>query len=189
MLNFAVVALALHVQPPGALRRRELCAGTAALFASALTGSAPAFAYDSPPNAGADLVALEKARAVRQARVAKNRAGLKPYLDNLSAAKDLPSFVQAADQLALWVIGEGSLPEGLDARDIRDAINAAYGALPVKSYACTPTRTNGGVCYTPGAEAEDAYKLCLRELRKYSTAKGKGALQSDGVSAANSAAF
>ena len=38
-------------------------------------------------------------------------------------------------------------------------------------------------------KADDAYNAVLKELRKYATKKFKGSLQSDGVSAANSAAF
>ena len=43
--------------------------------------------------------------------------------------------------------------------------------------------------YSPGVLVEDAYKACIGELRRVATKKGKGSLMSDGVSAANSAAF
>jgi len=170
------------------LSRRDLGI-TAAAILSAVGPQRIALAYDSVPAVSADLAKLEEARAARAARLEANRKKLQPYLDALSAAKNADSFSQAADKLALWIIGEGTLPDGISAPAIRDAVNEAYKALPVKPYACEPTRTNDGVCYTPGANADDAYKLCLRELRKYATAKGKGALQSDGVSAANMAAF
>eukprot|EP00962_Isochrysis_galbana_P027783 scaffold8751_cov98-Isochrysis_galbana.AAC.2 len=67
--------------------------------------------------------------------------------------------------------GEGTLPDGISAPAIRDAVNEAYKALPVKPYACEPTRTNDGVCYTPGANADDAYK-CAPHLGNPRRARG-----------------
>ena len=46
-----------------------------------------------------------------------------------------------------------------------------------------------GICYSPGEPADSAHDSALTELRKYATRKGKGSLMSDGISAANSAAF
>ena len=57
------------------------------------------------------------------------------------------------------------------------------------THANGPAPTTAYVCFSPGTNADDAYTALLRELRKYATAKGKGSLMSDGVSAANSAAF
>ena len=48
--------------------------------------------------------------------------------------------------------------------DLKDAFNA----LPKKSYACEMTRTNKGVCYTPGKDVELAFEALLKELRVYS---------------------
>jgi hypothetical protein len=60
-----------------------------------------------------------------------------------------------------------------------------------RRFACEKTRTNDGICFRPGPPADDAYYAVIKELRKYATIYGgkKGALNSDGVSAANSAAF
>ncbi len=46
-----------------------------------------------------------------------------------------------------------------------------------------------GVCYTKGASIESSYTAVLNVVRKYATKAFKGSLISDGVSAANSAAF
>ena len=79
--------------------------------------------------------------------------------------------------------------DGIDAAAVRDTVQDAYDALPKVGYLCEPTRTNRGVCFSPGPIADPAYNACIKQLRKYATRKGKGSLMSDGVSAANSAAF
>ena len=117
-------------------------------------------------------------------------SSIKPLIDALAKSTNEKEFAAAADDLALWVIGEGKLPEGIEAPAIRDAVSDAYESLPIVTrYACEKTRNNGGICYSRGANAEAAYSSALRELRTYFTRKGKGSLMSDGVSAANSAAF
>jgi len=140
--------------------------------------------------------------------LAQNKLKFKPYLDKVAGSTDPASFAAATDELCLFLIGEGRLPEGIEAPRVRDVIVDAYKSLPLsvrytkKEAAppglppCEETRTNGGVCFSPGALAEDAYNTSLRELRKvaasrsgYVAGSGKGALISDGVSAANSAAF
>ena len=95
----------------------------------------------------------------------------------------------AVDELIVWIIGKGKLPEGIDARMVRDVIQDKWEELPVKPYACEMTRTNKGVCYSPGEPADGAHETGIAQLRKYATRKGKGSLMSDGVSTANSAAF
>ena len=44
----------------------------------------------------------------------------------------------------------------------------SYDSLPKKSYACEMTRTNKGVCYTPGKDVDLAFDALLKELRTYS---------------------
>ena len=46
-------------------------------------------------------------------------------------------------------------------------IQIAFDDLPKRRYACEPTRTNGGVCYSPGKGAELAYEALIKQLRKY----------------------
>jgi len=137
-----------------------------------------------------DVAALEKKRLAREAVTAKNKARIEPYLQALRVANDGESFSDAADSLSVWLVGEDGLPEGLAAPKIRDAIKDSYDTLPmIYQYNCARTRNNGGVCQTPGLRADDAYKTALSVLRGKSTKSAKGSLQSDGVSAANSAAF
>jgi len=133
---------------------------------------------------------MEKKRLAREALAAKNRARIEPYLKALQLANDEKTFSDAADNLAVWLVGESSLPEGLDAPEIRDQIVESYKTLPLLyQYKCAKTRDNGGVCLTPGLRADDSYKTALNTLRGRATKAFKGSLQSDGVSAANSAAF
>ena len=47
-------------------------------------------------------------------------------------------------------------------------LKESYEALPKKGYACEATRTNKGVCFTPGKQAELAYESLLKQLRLYS---------------------
>lgn len=168
--------------------RRHIIAGSAAALAM-LSLPKDLLAYDSVPKIETTFAEQEALRKKREAMQAKNRAEIKPYLTALAEAKDANTFGAAADNLSLWIIGKGTLPSGIDAAAVRDAINDAYEALPRRAYRCEKTRDNDGVCFRPGPPADDAYMACLKELRKYATRKGKGSLMSDGVSAANSAAF
>ena len=54
--------------------------------------------------------------------------------------------------------------EGIDAKMVRDYIQDTYEALPQKAYACEMTRTNKGICYSPGEPADSAYKSAIAEL-------------------------
>lgn len=180
----AILALNLpSVSMP--MTRRNI--GTLGLTAALTT--LPANAYDSISSEQADFEAMEKLRKERAARLEKNNNEIKPYLVSLSGSKDVETYAKEADKLSLYIIGKGELPEGINPGQVRDVIQDTYEALPKKGYLCEPTRSNNGVCFAPGPPADDAYKACINELRKYSTKKFKGSLQSDGVSAANSAAF
>lgn len=120
------------------------------------------------------------------ANIAKEKAALKPYLDKITKSETAQEFGEAADELSLYIIGKETFPEGLDPKQVRDVIEGAYGSLPKKAYKCPKTRDNKGICFRPGPPADDARVQAINELRAYSSRKGKGgALNSDGVSAAN----
>ena len=82
-----------------------------------------------------------------------------------------------------------AVPEGIKVKTFVADLKESFEGLPKKSYACEMTRTNKGICYSPGEPADSAYDTALKKVRFYATRKGKGALMSDGVSAASSAAF
>ena len=111
---------------------------------------------------------MEKLRKEREAKALKKTTELIKYLKPVEKATNEKEFIDAADALALWVIGEGSVPEGIGIKALVARITLAYDALPKRSYACEKTRTNNGICYSPGKGAELAYNSCLKELRKYS---------------------
>ena len=43
---------------------------------------------------------------------------------------------QAADEFALFIIGKGSIAEGVRVKDLATRIRVAYEALPQKAYKC-----------------------------------------------------
>merc|ERR1711907_365175 len=110
----------------------------------------------------------EKQRAERLAKSNKKTAELNAKLRTLQDANNAKGFIEAADDMALWVIGEGSVPEGIRIKTFVAELKEAFEALPKKSYACEMTRTNKGVCYTPGKDVELALDSLLKELRTYS---------------------
>ena len=187
MVAIGVVLATLALQLPGSQMqsRRELLVGAAAAFAL----PSNAAAYDTIAPVTADFDEMERKRKAREEMLNKNRAEIKPYLNKVSSSTTPAEYSDAVDELVLWMIGKGKLPEGIDALSVRDTIQDTWESLPQKAYACEMTRTNKGVCYSPGEPADGAYYAAITELRKYATRKGKGSLMSDGVSAANSAAF
>ena len=64
--------------------------------------------------------------------------------------------------------GSCAVPEGIKLKPFVSDLKEAYEALPKKTYACEMTRTNKGVCYTPGKDVELAFESLLKELRTYS---------------------
>ena len=61
-----------------------------------------------------------------------------------------------------------AVPEGIRIKAFVSELKESFEALPKKSYACEMTRTNKGVCYTPGKDVELALESLLKELRTYS---------------------
>ena len=90
--------------PP--LGRRQAVA-TAFSMATALVADR-AGAYDSIPQVEPDFAAMEKLREERLAKSAKKTVELKGKVVKVQAAKDGGQFIKAADEMAVWVIGEGS---------------------------------------------------------------------------------
>ena len=180
MLFLAAAASALNLPTPRGLDarastsaaavpfgRREMIATAGSAFAALATASA-ASAYDAIPVVEADFAAAERARKEREALAKKRTESLLQKLAPLEAAKSEAEFVPACDDLALWVISETSIPEGIKVKELVKRITNSLEALPRKSYSCEATRTNNGVCYTPGRQAEAAYDALIKQIRKYS---------------------
>ena len=146
-------------------RRQALAAVGGAAFAAIATA---ANAYDSLPEVTADFEAAERQRQERLAKSKERTASLKAKLKPLEDSKSADEFVAAADALALWVIAEKSIPEGIKVKDLVRRITEALEGLPKKGYLCEPTRSNNGVCFSAGREAEGAYEALIKQIRKYS---------------------
>ena len=145
-------------------RRAALSAGASAIFGGALS----TLAYDEIPQIDADFAAREAARKEREAKAAKQAAELAKVLKPVESARTEAEFIEAADQLAVWVIGkgQGAIPEGVGVKNVVKRITLAYDDLPKRSYACERTRDNNGICYSPGKGASLAYEALIKELRK-----------------------
>lgn len=66
------------------------------------------------------------------------------------------------------MIGNKAIPDGIKVKELVKRLKEAYEALPKRSFKCEPTRTNNGVCYSPGRGPELAYESLIKEIRKYS---------------------
>jgi hypothetical protein len=143
-------------------------AATAAVALGAGGMARAASAYDSIPTVEPDFAASEKARKDREAKAAAKAVQLRKKAAAIKAATSEEPFVAACDDMALWVIGEGSIPEGIRMKEFVAELKDTYESLPKKSYSCEVTRTNNGRCYTPGKGAELAFESLLKQLRQYS---------------------
>ena len=194
--------------PPPPLSRRRALSAAAAGVSGVFGALGGAGAYDEIPQVSGEFAELEKLRLERTAAIKQNKAKYKPLLDDIANVETEKEFADTTERLILAIIKDGRVPEGVEATRIRDVIVDAYKELPLTLKwtnkqkpppglgKCEVTRTNNGVCFSPGALAEGSLNSSLRELRKYAKTRdgrtagaGKGALISDGISAANNAAF
>ena len=154
-----------------ALSRRDLAA---ALSTLPLLVSRPALAgiedgigvargqYDTVAQQEANFAEMEKRRTERAARIKRNQKEAKPYLTKIAEADGNVAFAAACDEFSVWLIGKQGLPDGLEPPAIRDIVNDSYAGLKTRPYDCAKTRTNKGVCYSPGEPADSAYKVAIR---------------------------
>lgn len=151
----------------GPIARRQALATIGSAMAALATATG-ASAYDAIPEVQTDFAASERLRKERADLDAKRTKKLLEKLAPLEASTNEADFITAADELALYVIGEGSVPEGIKVKEFVKRITGALEALPQKKYSCEATRTNNGICYTPGKGATAAYDSLIKQLRKYS---------------------
>ena len=149
----------------------------------------PASAYDSIPTAAsapdpANLAAeREKRKQILREKAAKKNAEAMALSEKVASATTAMGFVDATDALSAWIVGQGAprtcigacqwltaddvapLPEGFKTRELVASIRSAKEALPQIAYACEMTRTNKGICFSAGKQAEAAYQAFLAELK------------------------
>ena len=149
----------------------------------------PASAYDSIPTAASapELAKLaaerEKRKQILREKAGKKNAEATALADKVASATTAMGFVDATDALSAWIVGQGAprtcigacqwltaddvapLPEGFKTRELVASIRSAKEALPQIAYACEMTRTNKGICFSAGKQAEAAYQAFLAELK------------------------
>ena len=106
-------ALRVPVKPQttASMGRREF-ASVAAVGAASLFGlplAAPA--YDSIPTVDADFAKAEKLRKEREAIAKAGAAVVNKYVKKIEASTTKDDFIKAADEFALYVVGEQKFPE------------------------------------------------------------------------------
>ena len=129
-------------------------------------GPAASLAYDAIPEVAADFGALEKARKEAAAADDKKTKALLAKVKNIESVSGPQEFVAAADELALYVIGEKRIPEGVKIKEVVNRIKLSYDDLPEIKYKCKETRS--GFCTRKDPNAEDAMQQLMNQLRKYS---------------------
>lgn len=148
--------------------RREFGSVAASAAVSLLALPRGTSAYDSLPTVDADFAKIEKARMEREMAARKKSVEVFKYVEAIEASSQKTDFISACDKFSIYVIGEQKFPEGLNVKAMVKRITVAYDALPKERYYCEATRTNQGVCYTPGKDAEGAYEALVKEIRQYS---------------------
>lgn len=133
--------------------------------------SSHASEYQSAADAQASaFAASEAARAASVQRINAAKAGFERRVAVAERAFTAEAFVDACDELALYVIGEGRIPEGAQLGAAVARVRATYNALPSYPIPCEGVG-NGGrgtrQCFTHTPPVEKAYSALLRELKKY----------------------
>jgi len=139
--------------------------GAAALFAANLVS--PASAYDAIPSVESNFAEAELKRKQKDDNDRKLTIELVKFLKKIEQSTTEADFIPACDALAVWVIGQGSVPDGIGIKNLVKRVTLAFDNLPKRSYKCEKTRDNGGYCYSPGRGAELAYEALIKVLRKY----------------------
>ena len=154
LTSTTTAALDLRRSPPKLSRRTVAVAACVA----PLLAPAPLWAYQDAAAAMAEqFAAAEAARSSRSAKVEVARRGFERRLDELtSLPRTADRFVRDSDELSLYMIGEGGLPEGVSVQVVAGRLRAAYNQLPKYRVECE-RRDRLDECYSRGPAAEAAY--------------------------------
>ena len=149
------------------------------VFALLVSGTAMAATLPTPPAmAYQDLASIqaeefqraEQQRAAAAQRSSAARLGFEQRVAVVEVAFAPGEFIAACDALALYVIGQGRLPEGANAGAAIGRIRSTYNALPKSRVPCELLEGGRGgtqQCCWHGEAVEAAYSALLRELKKY----------------------
>ena len=128
--------------------------------------AAPAFAYDAIPEVSADFEALEKARVIAAASDKIKTKELNAKVAKIESATSPQEFVAAADDIAVWVIGNGKFPEGVKVKSVVERVKISYDDMPIVRFPCKNNRS--GSCERHDIAVEDAMQQVMNQMRKYS---------------------
>ena len=179
----------------GALQMGSCCSRRAAAscglvggiwaVAGAMAQALPAHAYqDIATVQAAEFREAEAAREASAQRISSAKRGFEARVGVAERAFSAAEFIEACDSLALYVIGEGRLPEGANVGVAVSRIRGTYNSLPRYTVPCDVTRDGSRECFSHGAAVEGAYAALLRVLRKYAR-KGMDVQMSGGTELPN----
>lgn len=180
MLAFSAGVLALQPTPPLGARAVTSRSGPIACSAidrrSAVFGAlgcgllaavpAASVAYDAIPEVKPDFAKLEQQRAEQAFKDRGKIKILNEKVKALESASKNEEFVAAADDLALWVVGEKRFPDGVKVKELVNRIKLTYDDMPIIKFKCKETRS--GICTTHDPRVEDTMTSLMNEMRKSS---------------------
>ena len=185
----ASAATTAFAEPPPQNWKAPTARQAPVLYAAAATPSREATTeYQSAEQAQAgEFAAAETARAASTQRIRTAKAGFESRVEVLERAFSADSFVDACDDLAFYVIGQGRIPEGARLSTAVSRIRSTYNALPTFPVPCESVgnlRDGTRRCFTHSSAVEKAYSALLRELKKYAR-KGLDVKMSGGTELPN----
>lgn len=112
------------------------------------------------------LANQEKRRQLYAAIKAKAEAFEAKVVTVEKSVTDADKFTEAADALAVYILGEQRIPEGVKVKDIVKRLRIAFNKLPQKKVKCGADVRPGTTCTSPGKAAEDSYTSLVEVVRK-----------------------
>lgn len=173
-------AAALQVRPAASLlSRRGAVGGAAALVGAAAPSPSLAGDFQAPPaGGGASFEDLERARVERERRIAANRKEFDVVVKKVERAAKAEDFEAATDELSLFILGKGRLPEGVDAKEVIQRVRLSYVEFDEP---CFDNGQGKMICRGPrSSRAENAYNAFVGVLRG-AAPKNVGASGSNGA--------
>ena len=173
-------AAAARHSPHGWRRRAVVCTGTALGLLVPAAHSLASEYQDLASVQAAQFKAAEEARTARRLLDAASSREFEARVGALERSFRADEFVASCDGLALYVIGQGRIPEGVQLGLAVGRIRATYNLLPRFEVPCEGSKR----CFTHGSAVEGAYSALLRELRRYAR-KGLDVQMSGGTELPN----
>ena len=124
------------------------------------------------------LGALEPQFPMRPMRIAANRKEFDVVVKKVERAAKAEDFEAATDELSLFILGKGRLPEGVDAKEVIQRVRLSYVEFDEP---CFDNGQGKMICRGPrSSRAENAYNAFVGVLRG-AAPKNVGASGSNGA--------